>query len=304
MRQPDFLKPGDRIGIIAPARKVSVEELHPGLEILRGWGYQCAEGKYLYGDCNQYSGTDKERTADFQSMINDKSIRAIIAARGGYGCMRIVDQLDFKPLQSSPKWFCGFSDMTVIHAYLQKNLQMQSLHSVMVFNMMPDRFNKEAVESLGKALSGIPLHYEYKFEAEFKQFQRNGKANGEVVGGNLSLLYALSGSNCDMDLKGKILMLEDLDEYLYHLDRMMMQLKRSGKLKDLAALVIGGMTDMKDNTIPFGKNATEIIAEAVAEYKYPLCFGFPCGHQPDNRALFMGREAELIVDEKIKLNYI
>lgn len=303
MRQPDFLKPGDRIGIIAPARKVTAEELRPGLEILRGWGYECVEGKNLYGDHHQFSGTDEERAADFQEMINDKSIKAIIAARGGYGCLRIVDMIDFSPLKKDAKWFCGFSDMTVIHSYIHRNLDLQSIHSIMVFNMMPERFQKDAVETFGKALSGVALNYEYVPSDEHRSYQRNGEAKGIVIGGNLSLIYALSDSNCDIDTKGKILLLEDLDEYLYHIDRMMLQLKRSGKLSHLAGLAIGGMTDMKDNTIPFGKNAMQIIAEAVAEYNYPVCFGFPMGHQPDNRAIYMGREGVLSVGEKINLHY-
>ena len=304
MRQPDFLKPGDQIGIVAPARKVSRDELLAGIEILKGWGLQVVEGKNLYGDHHQFSGTDEERAADLQSMIDDENVKAIIAARGGYGCLRIVDQLDFSPLADNPKWFCGFSDMTVIHSFLQENLRMQSLHSIMVFNMMPDRFHKEAVESLGKALTGVKLNYEFMPFPVDAAFQRNGKVTGEVVGGNLSLVYALSGSTCDLITDGKILFLEDLDEYLYHIDRMMLQLKRSGKLDNLAGLIIGGMTDMKDNTIPFGKNAQEIIAEAVAEYDYPVCFGFPAGHQPDNRALFLGREATLTVGDVVKLEYI
>lgn len=303
MRQPDFLKPGNRIGIIAPARKVSREELQPGIEILNGWGYETVEGNFLYGDYHQFSGTDEERAADFQSMIDDKSIRAIIAARGGYGCLRIVDRLDFNPLKNDPKWFCGFSDMTVIHTYLQKNLNLQSLHSIMVFNMMPERFHKVAVESLGRALSGVEVHYEFIPDPIYNGFGRKGSAKAEVVGGNLSLMYALSGSNCDLDLSGKILVLEDLDEYLYHIERMMLQLKRSGKLDHLAGLIIGGMTDMRDNAIPFGWNATQIIHDAVSEYNYPVCFGFPAGHQKDNRALFMGREAEFVVGDTVKLVY-
>ena len=169
---------------------------------------------------------------------------------------------------------------------------------------MPERFQKDAVESLGKALSGVNICYEYNPDPIYNGFGRKGSAKGEVIGGNLSLIYALSGSNCDIDTEGKILVLEDLDEYLYHIDRMMRQLKRSGKLDYLAALVIGGMTDMRDNTIPFGWNATQIITDIVAEYDYPVCFGFPAGHQKDNRALFMGRGAELTVSDKVRLEYI
>jgi muramoyltetrapeptide carboxypeptidase len=304
MRQPDFLRPGDRVGIVAPARKVSRAEIKPALEILSGWGYECVEGKNLYGDHNQYSGTDAERAADLQTMIDDTSVKAIITARGGYGTMRIIDNLDFTAMKNHPKWICGFSDMTVFHSYLNRNLNLQTIHSIMAFNMIPEKFNKDSVESLGKALAGIHLCYEYEPTQEWKPYQRKGTASGKVTGGNLSLLYALSGSNCDIDTTGKILFLEDLDEYLYHIDRMMLQLKRSGKLEDLAGLVVGGLTDMRDNTIAFGKSAAAIIAEAVAGYNYPVCFGFPAGHQLDNRALYMGAEAILKVGQSVKLEYI
>jgi muramoyltetrapeptide carboxypeptidase len=304
MRQPDFLKPGDRVGIVAPARKVSRAEIKPALEILTGWGYECVEGKNLYGDHNQYSGTDAERASDLQDMINDKSVKAILAARGGYGSMRIIDRLDFKAMNDHPKWFCGFSDMTVFHSFLNCNLDLQTIHSIMAFNMQREKFNKEAVESLGKALAGIHICYEYEPTEEWKPHQRKGIATGKVTGGNLSLLYALSGSNCDIDTKDKILFLEDLEEYLYHIDRMMLQLKRSGKLESLAGLIVGGMTDMRDNTIAFGKSAASIIAEAVAEYDYPVAFGFPGGHQLDNRALYIGGEATFKVGQTVKLDYI
>ena len=303
MRRPPFLKPGDKIGIVAPARKVSHEELHAGLEILRGWGFNPVEGKHLYGEKNQFSGTDDERAADFQEMMDDPDIKAIIAARGGYGCMRIIDALNFEKLVANPKWIIGFSDMTVFHSHLQQRHQLQTIHSIMLFNMMPERFDMQSVESLGKALTGIRLAYEYP-SGEFSSFQRSGNGRGMLVGGNLSILIALSNSASDIDTDGKILFIEDLDEYLYHIDRMMLQLKRSGKLSRLAALIVGGMTDMKDNETKFGKSAVEIIVDAVKEYDYPVCFGFPAGHQRDNRALIFGAVANLTVGTTVSLNYI
>ena len=303
MRQPSFLKPGDKIGIIAPARKVSREEMMPGLEIFNGWGLIPVEGRNLYGCHHQFSGTDAERAADFQEMLDNPEIKAIISARGGYGCMRIVDRLNFDGLVRNPKWIAGFSDMTVFHSHLHQQYQLQTLHSIMVFNMMPDRFDMTAVESLGKALTGVPLHYEYK-GGEMNGLQRNGTCRGSVIGGNLSLLYALSNSASDIDTNGKILFIEDLDEYLYHVDRMMLQLKRSGKLAGLAGLIVGGMNDMKDNETKFGKSAEEIIAEAVGDYNYPVCYGFPAGHQKDNRTILFGATVELNVGTNVSLKYI
>ncbi len=303
MRQPSFLKPGDKIGIIAPARKVNRAEMNPGLEIFNGWGLIPVEGHNLYGSHHQFSGTDAERTADFQEMLDNPEIKAIISARGGYGCMRIVDRLNFESLVRNPKWIAGFSDLTVFHSHLHQLYQMQTIHSIMVFNMMPGRFDMASVESLGKALTGMPIHYEYK-SREMSGLQRSGTCKGSVIGGNLSLLYALSSSASDIDTNGKILFIEDLDEYLYHVDRMMMQLKRSGKLAGLAGLVVGGMNDMRDNETKFGKMAEEIIAEAVADYDYPVCYGFPAGHQKENNALIFGARAELNVGSSISLKYI
>ena len=303
MRRPPFLKPGDKIGIVAPARKVTHEELKSGLEILRGWGFVPVEGKHLYGAYHQFSGTDEERTTDFQELMDDPEIKAILAARGGYGCMRIIDRLNFEKMATHPKWIVGFSDMTIFHSHLQTQYQIPSIHSIMLFNMMPERFDMHSVESLGKALTGITLNYEYP-SGEFSVLQRTGKGRGILIGGNLSLLFAMSNSKSDIDTEGKILFIEDLDEYLYHIDRMMMQLKRSGKLSKLSGLIVGGMTDMKDNETKFGKSAEEIIIDAVKEYDYPVCFGFPAGHQRINHALIIGAEADLTVGTNVSLKYI
>ena len=301
MIQPKFLKPGDNIGIVAPARKISIKELTDGIKIFEGWGFNVKLSANLFKEQNQFSGSDAERAEDLQSMLDDAEIKAIISARGGYGTVRIIDKLDFTKFKQNPKWLVGYSDMTVLHNHLQTNFQTQTIHACMVFNMQHDKFDKDAVESLGKALTGVPLHY--KFSATNNQ-NRNGTAKGILCGGNLSLLYALSGSVSDVDTVGKILFIEDLDEYLYHIDRMMMQLKRSGKLKNLAGLIVGGMSDMKDNTIPFGKTAEEIIREHVDEFDFPVCFDFPAGHVKRNLALIMGAGVELTVgDNGVELNF-
>ena len=302
MIQPDFLKPGDTIGIVAPARKVAAEELADGIKILEGWGFKVQLGVNLYKYQDQFSGSDIERAADLQAMLDDASVKAIISARGGYGTVQIIDHLDFSKFKQHPKWIVGYSDITVLHSHLHSMLQTQSIHSTMLINMQADKLNKDAIESLGKALTGVPLKYSV-LPGSNKTLNRSGKAKGSLCGGNLSLLYALSGSVSDIDTAGKILFIEDLDEYLYHIDRMMMQLKRSGKLQTLAGLIVGGMSDMRDNTVPFGKTAEEIIKEHVQEYNYPVCFDFPAGHVKKNVALIMGANVELSVGENIELKF-
>lgn len=286
--QPEFLKKGDKIGIVACARKISKEELQPAINILQNWGLEVVLGKNIFNADHQFSGTDEERATDLQSMLDDTSIKAVISARGGYGTVRIIDKLDFSTFKKHPKWIIGYSDITVLHSHIH-NMGIQTLHATMPINF---KVNEEATETLRKALFGEEICYSFEPNA----LNKNGKAEGVLVGGNLSLLYALCGSNSDIDTNGKILFIEDLDEYLYHIDRMMMNLKRSGKLSGLAGLIVGGMSDMKDNAIPFGKTAEAIILDAVKEYNYPICFHFPCGHIDRNLAIVLGRKVELTVE--------
>jgi muramoyltetrapeptide carboxypeptidase len=288
---PPFLKPGDSIGIVAPARKISADELNPAIRQLESWGLKVKLGKHIYAASHQFAGTDEERVADMQQMLDDKEVKAIIAARGGYGSVRIIDKLDFTKFCQNPKWMAGFSDITVFHSHIQMHFGIETLHSTMPFNFGKD---VESTELLKNALYGELKEY----RTEGHPLNRKGKNTGILCGGNLSLLYALAGTPSDIDTAGKILFLEDLDEYLYHIDRMMMQLKRSGKLAHLTGLIIGGFSEMKDNIIPFGEIAEQIIIEAVGEYKYPVCFGFPVGHGLKNFPLYMGRNVELAVDDK------
>jgi muramoyltetrapeptide carboxypeptidase len=288
MKTPPYLKKGDKIGIVASARKISKEEVQPALEILASWGLEAVLGKNVFKEEHQFSGTDKERTEDLQMMLDDPSVKAVISARGGYGTIRIIDNIDFSGFRKEPKWIIGYSDITVLHSHIH-NSGIETIHATMPINFTK---NAEATETLRKALFGEKLSY----EAELHSMNRNGKAQAELVGGNLSLLYALSGSVSDIDTKGKILFIEDLDEYLYHIDRMMINLKRSGKLSQLAGLIVGGMSDMKDNAVPFGKNAEEIIMDAVKEYNYPVCFNFPAGHIDKNLAIVLGRKVKMEVN--------
>lgn len=295
--RPPYLKKGDCIGIVAPARKISSEELAPAIAILEGWGLKVKLGKNICQRDNQYSGTDAQRRSDFQDMFDDSEVKAIISARGGYGAVRIIDGLNFSSFSKEPKWIIGYSDITVFHSHVHTHYRIETLHAT-----MPVSFNKDAesLNLLKKALFGETISYTVSAQS----WNRKGENNGVLIGGNLSLLYALASTPSDINTDGKILFLEDLDEYLYHIDRMMMQLKRAGKLSKLKGLVIGGFSEMKDNTIPFGKTAEEIIMDVVKEYNYPVCFGFPAGHGVQNYPLYFGRTVELSVKEKTSLKFL
>lgn len=292
---PPSLKKNDEVAIVATARKVTREELKPAINVLNSWGLKPVIGDSIGLENHQFAGTDEERATDFQQQLDNPNIKAIWCARGGYGTVRILDKLDFSTFQKNPKWIIGYSDVTALHAHLQK-LGFASLHAQMCLQI--EEKLVETVKSLKRALFGEGLNY----ECERSPLNRNGNATGELIGGNLSVLYSLCGSPSSLDTTGKILFLEDLDEYLYHIDRMMQNLKRNGWFENLAGLVVGGMNDMSDNTIPFGKTAKKIIAETVEEYDFPAAFRFPAGHLKDNRALVFGESVELnVADEKTHL---
>jgi len=295
---PPSLKPGDKIGLFATARKVSMEEMLPAIEVLQSWGLEVVMANNLFAEDRQFAGTDEQRTKGLQTLLDDGLVKAVIIARGGYGTIRVVDHLNFSKFIQNPKWIIGFSDLTVLHSHIHQNFDISTLHAT-VAKLLPE--NEQAKESLRKILFGETLNY----KIDPYLLNRNGNAKGQLIGGNLSLLYALTGSKSDIKTDGKILFLEDLDEYLYHIDRMMLSLKRSGKLNRLSGLVVGGMSDMKDNVIPFGKTAEEIIYDAVKAYDYPVCFNFPAGHIPENSALVFGMEVELNVSEdSVRLNTV
>ena len=297
---PPYLKAGDKIAIVAPARKVSPSEMETAFGIFRSWGLQVVTGNHLFGEYNQYSGTDRERAADLQTMLDDREIRAIICARGGYGTVRIVDSLNFNVFEQHPKWIVGYSDITVLHSHIQTQLGIETLHATMPINFT-DPGSEAATESLRKALFGESLEY----LTDPHPLNSTGNASGVLTGGNLSILYSLIGTPSDILTQDKILFLEDLDEYLYHMDRMMMNLKRSGKFSSIKGLIVGGLSKMNDNTIPFGKTAEQIITEYASEFPIPVCFNFPAGHIADNRALIMGREVQLIVGQNnVSLQFV
>ena len=287
---PQKLQIGDKIGIISTARKITIEELTPAIKILESWGLKAVLGDNLFEVDNQFSGTVKQRTADLQGMIDDKSIKAILCARGGYGTVQIVDNIDFSNLKNNSKWIIGYSDVTVLHSHLH-NLGIASLHATMPINF--EKNTKESLDSLKNSLFGN----ENSIECKAHPFNRFGKINAEIVGGNLSILYSLLGSDSDINTDGKILFIEDLDEYLYHIDRMLINLKRNGKFTKLKGLIVGGMSGMNDNDIPFGKTAEKIISEQTKGYDFPICFGFPAGHLEDNRCIRLGVKSVLEIYE-------
>lgn len=288
-----YLKQGSKVAIAAPARCITPDEMSFAIQWLEGQGFVPVYDDRLFAVHHIFAGDDDFRATVFQEYLDNEEIEAIWLARGGYGGIRIIDKLDFTKFLQHPKWIAGFSDSTVIHGKLQR-LGVPSLHSSMPFYFA----NKTEVakQSLFNALTGKCLHYEFPANP----LNRLGKMEGEIVGGNLSVLMGMNGSDIFPETDGKILFIEEVDEYIYHIDRMMHCLKRAGKLAHLKGLIVGGLTQIKDNTHPFGQTVEEVIAEAVSEYDYPVCFGFPAGHFDDNRAVFFGINSRLMVtDEKV-----
>lgn len=291
MITPPSLHKGDTIGIVSTARKITIKELEPAIAIIEKWGLKAKLGRTIGLEDHQFAGDDITRANDFQEMINDTSVKAIWCARGGYGTVRIIDMLDFSKFMKSPKWIIGYSDITVLHSHLH-TMGIQSIHAQMPLDI--DKKSEATQESLKKVLFGSPYRIEYETR---NTLNRIGTANGILVGGNLSVLYSLCGSKSALHTDGKILFIEDLDEYLYHVDRMIQNLKRNGLFQNLSGLIVGGMSDMNDNTVPFGRTAEEIIFDVVSEYNFPVCFNFPAGHVNNNNALMLGHEVSLDIHE-------
>ena len=291
MKIPSNLQKGDAIAILATARKNIDDNLKPAIDLIHSWGLEVVLGKTIGLDNNQLAGTDEQRASDFQSMLDNPNIKAIWCVRGGYGTSRMLDFIDFTKFKSNPKWIIGFSDVTVLHSHLNK-LGVASIHGIMPVNI--NTSTPEAKESLRKSLFGETLTYTIPCEKENKL----GIAEGELIGGNLSILYSLMGSETQVNCKGKILFIEDLDEYLYHIDRMMMSLKRCGCFEGLKGMLVGSFIKMHDNEIPWGKNAQEIILDITKNYDFPIAFHFPAGHIHNNNTLVFGRTISLEINDE------
>ncbi|WP_282787582.1 S66 peptidase family protein [Flavobacterium croceum] len=286
---PPNLKQGDTVAIVATARKNIEDNLGPAISWLKKWGLNVVIGKSIGLDYHQLAGTDEQRAVDLQTQLDNPNIKAIWCVRGGYGTVRVIDRLDFTKFKQNPKWIIGFSDVTVLHSHLN-TMGYASIHAIMPVS---SKASEEAKETLRKALFGEPISYTLPCE----HLNKFGVAKGELVGGNLSILYSLFGSPSAIDCSDKILFIEDLDEYLYHIDRMMMNLKRNGCLESLKGIIVGGMTKMRDNEVPWGKNAEQIIDDITKEYNIPVIYNFPAGHLADNRALILGKQVRIEVND-------
>lgn len=291
---PPYLKKGDTIGIVCPAGYMPVEKLQTCMTVLMDWGFKVKAGDTVGSQFHYFSATDADRLKDLQTMLDDDSVNAILCGRGGYGVGRIIDDINFKKFRKNPKWIIGYSDITILHSHIFSRYKIASLHSPMAAAFNDDGYKSEYIQSLRSAITGEKA----KYTCEINEFNNVGTATGKLVGGNLSLLAHLVGTASDVKTVGKILFIEEVGEYIYGVDRMLYQLKRSGKLKKLAGLVFGSFTEVKDTVIPFGKDVYSAIYDIVKEYNFPVCFGFPVGHTDENYALKVGVEYKLHVGKK------
>jgi len=290
IKQPAYLKKGDKVAIVCPAKKLP-GDINSAISILEDWGLEVIVGETVTASYHQFAGNDALRTSDLQQYLDDPEIKAVIAGRGGYGTLRIIDELDFSSFVENPKWIVGFSDITVLLSHIHAQYGIPGIHG-----QMPYTFNdstSEALSSLKTALFGEELAYKASNTQLIKN--RTGEAEGELIGGNLTLLIMLQGSASEMDYTDKILFIEDVGEHEYSVDRMMRMLKRNGKLSNLKGLIVGAFNEFEIESIPFGQTPEEVIWDIVKEYDYPVCFGFPVGHIDDNRAMVLGEAVKLQV---------
>ncbi|ANI89129.1 LD-carboxypeptidase [Arachidicoccus ginsenosidimutans] len=290
---PPYLKKNDTVGIVCPSGFMDKTKALVCIETLQQWGFRVKIGKTLGHQFNYFSGTDEERIADIQSMINDEDVSAILCGRGGYGLSRIIDKIDFRPLKKNPKWIVGYSDITLLHCHLNKKMKLASLHAPMAgaFN---DGVDNMYIQSLKNVLLGKKTNY----KVATHEFNHLGKVEGELVGGNLSMLINSIGTSSEPDVKDKILFIEDVGEYIYTADRMLQQLKRAGWFNRVKGLLVGTFSDMQDTTNPFGQTIYEVIKDVIVEYDFPVAFNFPVGHTQQNFALKCGVEYSLSVTKK------
>jgi muramoyltetrapeptide carboxypeptidase len=287
---PPYLKTGDKIGICCPSGALAIENIQSMVTNLEFWGFEVVVGKTVGTSHHKYADTDSKRLKDFQEMLDDDSIKAILFGRGGYGFVRIIDYVNFTKFSKSPKWLLGYSDITVLHNHLHSNFGIPTIHGHMSSGYMPKDFDNESTMSIYHALTGKPINIEIATKNE----NEINNGTGILVGGNLAILSDLVGTPSDINTDGKILLIEDIGEFKHSVDRMMWQLMRCGKLDKLAGLIVGSFTDVPTEEVDFGMNEYQIIWEKVQQFSYPVCFGFPVGHQPRNMALKLGMPYTLI----------
>ena len=299
--QPSYLKAGDTVAIVAPSGilKNRTREVQQAVDLLKSWGLNVEVGKHVFSKDNHFAGTDEERCEDFQNALDDPKISAIWCARGGYGTVRILDKLDYSKFSEHPKWIIGYSDITALHNQIH-NQGYQSIHAIMCVSLTEDLSEiKESVESLKETLFGSQRSYQLKGSS----YNKIGKASGQLVGGNLTMLHTMLGSETSIDTSGKILFIEEIGEYKYHIDRMLQSLKRAGYFTNCKGVIVGDMTKLRKNTTLWGSSIEQLILDALSEYDFPIAFNMPAGHEDDNRALVFGRTITLDV-EKEKSNVI
>ena len=296
MITPGYLSKGDRIAVVAPAGKIDADTIDAACLVIESWGLEVVRGKHLFSNHYQYSAPDNERLSDLQEALDDAGIQAVLCARGGYGAIRMIDRLDFSNFKENPKWIIGFSDITVLHAHIHANLGVETIHGTMAAGV---RDGGPARDSLRSVLFGENKPY----ATGTHPLSIRGRAHGRLTGGNLAILAGLLGSASDLQTDGKILFIEEVGEHLYRIDRMMWSLKRAGRLDRLAGLIAGSFTDIPDSAGDFGMDAYEIIHDHVKGYGYPVCFGFPAGHQADNRALIFGRTITLNIQDQTVITF-
>lgn len=298
--QPNYLKAGDSIVILAPAGILVKREkiINKAKQLAESWGLKVFLGEHVFSQNHHFSGTDKERTSDFQKALDDSSIKAIWCARGGYGSVRILDQLDFKNFKISPKWIIGYSDITAFHSHIH-NLGIQTIHAMMGTSLLFNPLEiEQSIETYRRALFGESLHY----EVLSNNLNRKGSAEGQLVGGNLSILYSMLGSESQLKTDGKILFIEEIGEYKYHIDRMLQSLKRAGYFNNCKGLIVGDISNIKKNTTVWGSSVEQLILDVVSDYNFPVLFNFPSGHETDNRALILGKK--IIMDIKTTISEV
>lgn len=291
---PPYLQAGDTIGILCTARYVDIEQLQPAIKLFESWGLKVKLGSTIGVEWNIFGGDDSLRAQNLTDFFNDPEVKAIVCARGGYGTVRMIDSVDFSGLLANPKWLVGFSDVTILHSHINSMYEIPTLHASMP--VIIDNKTPEAIDSLKKALFGDELAYTFHNSSPYNRY---GEVEGEIVGGNLSLIHTIQNTVSELYMYDKILFIEEVGEWMYNLDRMMWNLKRSGKLQNIRGLIVGGFTELQDNEIPFGLSYEEIIWEKVKDYDFPVCFNFPAGHIADNRAIKLGHKATLRIGDNI-----